>query len=86
MSMTIRSSKDPYVVGFTEADIVKTTEDNTLLLCGVLLIVITVFSIFLPIKLILTKGKARFLPPKSRQANYVDNASWDSKNPSYDTE
>ena len=36
----LRSNKDPFVIGYTEADIVKNYEDNTLLLYGLILTIV----------------------------------------------
>lgn len=65
MSLTIRSSKDPYVVGYTTVDILKEKEDNTMFLWGLLLGIVGIFSLIIPVKLINTEDE--FAPTPSRE-------------------
>ena len=57
MSLTIRSSKDPYVVGYTTVDIVKDKENNKKLLWGLLLGFGCILLLIIPIKLINTEDE-----------------------------
>lgn len=55
ISITLRGSEDPYVVGFTKVDLVKDKEDNKILLIGLLIGIISLVALIIPIKLIMTE-------------------------------
>ena len=80
----LRSNKDPFVIGYTEADIVKNYEDNTLLLYGLILTIVWLIALFIPIKLILTPdvSYAKFNSERNSRADkYI--YDWDGDKPQF---
>ena len=84
VTMYVRSNKDPFVIGYTEVDIVKNLEDNTLLIYGIILTMACLIALFIPIKLILTPD-TNYVPFKpernSRQDRYI--YDWDGDKPKF---
>lgn len=84
ITMYVRSNKDPFVIGYTEADIAKNYENNTLLLYGLLLTVVCLIGLLIPLKLILTPdvSYSQFVPERnSRTDRYI--YDWDGDRPNF---
>ena len=67
VTLTLRSSKDPYVIGFTQVDLVKNSEDNTMLFWGLIIGVISLVSLIIPFRLIMTEDEFPSLPTREKQ-------------------
>lgn len=57
ITVTLRSNKDPFVVGYTKVDILKTHEDNSMLFWGLIIGILSLCALYIPLRLILTEDE-----------------------------